>query len=265
VTSANLAGITSVVKVATWNVNSVKARLERVQSFLHRERPDILCLQELKCVDEAFPYEAFRTLGYEATVHGQKTYNGVAILSREAPSEVARGFQDSADDPAARYVVARFGEISVASVYVPNGQSVGSEKYQYKLEWLSRFKRRLEQGLPPRMIICGDFNIAPDERDVYDPKAWEGQVLFSEPEKSALEKLLSLGLVDTFRQHHSEPGLYTWWDYRQLGFPKNRGLRIDFILATPLLSRDCRESRIDREERKGTGASDHAPVISVFS
>jgi len=254
-------------RVISWNVNSVNVRLERLQRLLTRHAPDVVCLQELKCLEEKFPSEEIKTAGYHFAVFGQKTYNGVAILSRTPLENVQVGFSDGVDDAAARFIVAKTSGVHVASVYVPNGQSVGTEAFAYKLQWLQRLRQfldnRFNSGDP--VILGGDFNIAPEERDVHDPAAWEGQVLFSEPERNALSAVREFGLEDTFRLHHSEKGLYSWWDYRQLAFPFNKGLRIDFIFATPSLAKRCVSAEIDRDERKGEKPSDHAPVIAEFS
>lgn len=254
------------LKVATWNVNSIHMRLERLFSFLQREKPDILCLQELKCMEEKFPKVEFEKFGYFACVFGQKTYNGVAILSRVEPKDVIKGFQDGVTDDSARLVSATLAGCRVYSVYVPNGQAVGTEKYQYKLEWFKRLKAHLKAKHSPKdkVILAGDFNVVPEDRDVHDPKAWEGQVLFSEPEKEALRSVVDFGIVDTFRLHHSEAGFYSWWDYRQLAFPLDKGLRIDFIFATKTLAEKCDSASIVREERKGTKPSDHVPVMAEF-
>lgn len=255
------------MKVVSWNVNSVKARLDRLLAYLAREAPDVVCLQELKCVEEAFPAAAVHDAGYHAAVLGQKTYNGVAILSREPLSDVTRGFGDGAADDAARFVGATVRGVRVYSAYIPNGQAVGTEKYAYKLEWMKRLRAFLDGRHTPRdpVLVAGDFNVAPEDRDVHDPAAWRGQILFSDPEKSALANVCAFGLHDTFRKFHADAGHYSWWDYRMLGFPKNRGLRIDFILATaPLLER-CRAASIARDERKGQQPSDHAPVVAEFA
>lgn len=256
------------LKVVTWNVNSIKARLERAKAFVLRENPDILCLQELKCIGEHFPAEAFKELGYESAVWGQKTYNGVAVLSK-APLEVrfrGLGWEFGGIPEASRLIAVKTAGIDVICVYCPNGQAVGTDKYTYKLEWFQRLEAFLRDHYHPtdRLVVCGDFNVAPEDRDCYNPEAWRGQVLFSDPEKQALAKIQEFGFQDTFRKHHSEGGLYTWWDYRQLAFPKGRGLRIDFVLATLALAKDCTAARIDRDERKGTLPSDHAPVIAEF-
>lgn len=251
------------LKVVSWNVNSIKARLDRVLAFLERARPDVVCLQELKCVDEAFPADALRAAGYQAAVFGQKTYNGVAILARETPEEVTRGFRDW-DDPASRFITARIRGVRIASAYVPNGQAVGSEKYAYKLEWLGQLRRLLDRvyRADEPLVLAGDFNVAPEDRDVHDPEAWRGQILFSEPERKALADVCAFGLRDLIRLHHPEGGIYSWWDYRQLAFPRNSGLRIDLLLATAPVAERCRAAYVDRDERKGKLPSDHAPVIA---
>jgi len=254
------------MKVATWNVNSVRARSDRVLRWLEAHRPDVLCLQELKVQDSEFPFETLRAAGYEAAVHGQRTYNGVAILARTAPVEVERGFGDGGDDAQARIVSARVAGIRVVSVYVPNGKEVGSERWSYKLEWLRRLRAWLERRCRPDepLVLCGDFNVAPEARDVHDPAAWEPTVLFHPEARAALEGVRSWGLIDTLRLHRQEDGLYSWWDYRMLAFPKNNGLRIDLVLASAPLARLCSAASIDRNERKGTLPSDHAPVIAEF-
>jgi exodeoxyribonuclease-3 len=251
------------MKIATWNVNSVKARKERLLAWLERHEPDVLCLQELKVVDEAFPADAVREAGYHAATHGQKTYNGVAILSREEPTRVRTGMGDDVDDPQARVIAAEVAGLCVVSVYVPNGGAMGSDKYAYKLQWLERFMGYLDRHYTPQaqLLVCGDLNIAPDERDVARPEEWNDTVLCSVEVREAFQKLLGWGLTDCFRLHHEDPGLYSWWDYRQLGFPKNNGLRIDHVLATESVAKRCTGSSIDRDERKGKSPSDHAPVI----
>lgn len=254
------------LEVVTWNVNSVQARLDRVLPFLKSEDPDIVCLQELKCTTEKFPKEVFQNLGYHSAVYGQKTYNGVAILSKVPLSKVETGFGDDKEDPAARFIAATVGKIRVLCAYVPNGQEVGSDKYRYKLQWLSRLKAYLQDRFTKssKYILCGDFNVAPTPLDVHDPKLWEGKILFSEKEREAFDQLITCGLGDTFRWHHGEGGHYSWWDYRQLAFVKDRGLRIDFVLASLALKSQCVHAQIFRAERKGTKPSDHAPVSAAF-
>lgn len=256
------------IKIATWNVNSIAARLERAKAFVGRENPDILCLQELKCISEKFPRKEFEELGYECAVWGQKAYNGVAVLSRQ-PLEIrfqGFGWEFGGIAEASRVLAVRTHGIEVISVYCPNGQAVGTEKFTYKLEWYEKLHEFLSKNYRPKdkVALCGDFNVAPEDRDCYNPDAWRGQVLFSEPEKAALSKVCATGLKDTFRKHHADAGLYSWWDYRQLAFQKSRGLRIDFILASNALYEHCSAARIDRDERKGTSPSDHAPVIAEF-
>ena len=252
--------------VATWNVNSIHAREERVLTWLEANEPDVCCLQELKVVDEKFPREAVRALGYQVETHGQRTYNGVAILSREPLSDVERGFGDGEDDEQARFLAATTTGVRIMCAYMPNGQAVGSEKYAYKLRWFERLTAYLDQRLDPTApaLLCGDFNVAPADLDVYDPEGWEGSVLCSADERAALEKVLGDRLIDVVRCLHPETQLFSWWDYRQLGFPKNRGLRIDHIVATPPLAERALDAGVDREARKGKQPSDHAPVWARF-
>lgn len=255
------------VKIATWNVNSVRARLERLLAWLQRAQPDIVCLQELKAKEDAFPYEAIRQAGYHAAVYGQRTFNGVGILSRVEPQDVRRGMGDDVEDSHARFLAARIGEIRVLSAYVPNGQVVGSQQYAYKLDWLRRLRAFLEKHFTAEtpLVLCGDFNVARDALDVANPAAWEESVLFHPTSRAALEELLSWGLVDVHRQHHPEGGLYSWWDYRMLAFPKNDGLRLDYVFATQPLALRSTSTEIDRQERKGEKPSDHAPVVATFT
>ena len=255
------------MQIATWNVNSIRARKERVLLWLAAQQPDIVCLQETKVIDEAFPRADFEALGYHVTVSGQRTYNGVAILSRAAPLDVVRQFNDSEEEPEARFLTASVDGVRVVCVYVPNGQVVGSDRFTYKLNWLSRLRRYLDRHCDPTglLALCGDLNVAPEARDVHDPAAWQGTVLFHPQARAALQELCAWGLVDAVRLHHAEGGLYSWWDYRQLAFPRNHGLRIDHILVTQSLAAHCTGARIDREARKGQGASDHTPVIAEFS
>jgi len=254
------------MKIATWNVNSIRSRLERLLRWLEKTGPDVVCLQELKATDDVFPLDPIRDAGYHAAVYGQKTYNGVAILSRTKPSNTDRGFGDDVDDPQARLIAADVAGVRVISAYIPNGQTVGSEKYDYKLDWLRRLSKYLERCYEPSdpLILCGDFNVALDDHDVANPERWAGSVLCHQAAREALEDVRRWGLADVFRQHHPEGGLYSWWDYRMLGFPKNDGLRIDHIFATEPLTKRCIGAEIDREERKGDKPSDHAPVVAVF-
>jgi exodeoxyribonuclease-3 len=246
--------------VASWNVNSIRARLERVLSWIDRTQPDLVCLQETKVVDAYFPAAPFRERGYELALFGQKTYNGVAILSRLPLSEVRRGLDGETE---ARFLQACCGEhLVVCSVYVPNGGTVGSEAWHYKLAWLDRLCTYLATYATPETpwLLAGDFNVAPEARDVAFPEAWADSVLFHEEARRAFGRLLAWGLVDLVRQHHEGPGPYTWWDYRGLAFPKGDGLRIDHLLATPPVAARCTAAGVDRDERKGPKPSDHAPV-----
>ena len=256
------------MKLVTWNVNSVRVREARLLAFLTREQPDVVCLQELKVVDEDFPAEAIDAAGYEAVTFGQKTYNGVGILAKKgAPiTNVSRSLEDGADDPQARLIAADVMGVRVVSVYVPNGGEIDSDKWTYKKAFLQRLQAyaRTRAGLDRKAVICGDFNIAPESRDVAKPDRWKNSVLFHPEMTGAFQSLLDLGLVDTQRIHHAADGPYTWWDYRMLAFPKGDGLRIDHILASASLASECVEVRVDRDERKGAQPSDHAPVVAVF-
>ncbi len=254
------------LKIASWNVNSVRARLERVLAWLEVERPDVLCLQETKVVDEAFPIEPFEDAGYQGITHGQKTYNGVAILSRTTPQEICRGFDDGDDDLGARFLVAEIGTLWVASAYVPNGREVGTSHFRDKLAWFGRLRSFLEANTSPdqEVALCGDWNVTPDDRDLWNPEERRGEVHCHPDERAALEHLCDWGLTDTFRMHHDEAQRYSWWDYRRLGFPKNHGMRIDLILATAPLAERCVAADIHREARKGKGASDHTVITADF-
>lgn len=255
------------MKIATWNVNSIRARLDRLLRFLERHRPDVVCLQEIKIPTEAFPFEAVRAAGYHAAVFGQKTYNGVAILSRTPPENVQCGLGDDVEDPQARLISARIDGIQVLSVYVPNGSTIDSDKYVYKLQWLQRLRQYLQRHHDPseHLALCGDFNVAPDDAlDVAEPALWKDSVLCHRDAREAFASLCAWGLRDLFRHVNPEAKEYSWWDYRMLAFPKNNGLRIDHLLTTESLTRRCTTVLIDRDERKGQGASDHAPVIAVF-
>ena len=252
--------------IASWNVNSVRARKERLLRWLEKNRPDVVCLQETKVIDADFPLAEATALGYHAALHGQKGYNGVAILALEEPQAVERGFDDDDADGHARFIVATVRGVRIASVYVPNGRAVGSDKWDFKLAWLKRLRAWLDRrAMSEPLVLCGDFNVAPEERDVKNPAFWENTVLFHPEARRALQEVTSWGLVDVFRRHNQSPGFYSWWDYRMLGFPKNDGLRIDLLLATPPLAERSVAASIDREERKGALPSDHAPVIAGFN
>lgn len=254
------------MKVATWNVNSIRARLDRLLNWLAKESPDILCLQELKVEPAAFPFDEIQAAGYQSEIHSQRTYNGVAILSRMTIENVQKGWSEGADDPQARLIEGTVDGVRVLSVYVPNGNVVGSDKWLYKMDWIARMRAYMDQNLDPeeKVVLCGDFNVAPALEDVARPEQWKESVLFHPDARRALAQLTDWGFVDTLRLHHDGPGPYSWWDYRQLGFPRNNGLRIDHVFATLSLSRHCVDAYVDRDERKGQKPSDHAPVVAVF-
>lgn len=253
------------MRIASWNVNSLKVRLPQVLDWIEANSPDVLGLQETKLVDAAFPVEAIREAGYEVSFNGQPTYNGVALLSRAPQADVVTAL-DGLGDPQRRVLGATIGGVRVLNLYVPNGQEVGSEKYVYKLAWLDSLRAQLETELArhPRLVVMGDFNIAPDDRDVHDPAAWAGKVLCSEPERAALGRILELGFVDTFRLFEQPEGVYSWWDYRAAGFRRNHGLRIDLVLASEALAGACSRSWVDVEPRRNERPSDHAPAVAVF-
>jgi exodeoxyribonuclease-3 len=256
------------VRLATWNVNSLKARMPRVEEWLAYAQPDVLCMQETKFADSAFPAMAFATLGYESVHCGQGQWNGVAILSRIGIEDVVAGFADQADvDTAeARLLWATCGGVRVASVYVPNGRQVGSEHYEAKLAWLDRLGRHVESACDPTepLAICGDFNVAPHDIDAWDPTKLHGSTHVSPPEREAVESFVRWGLVDVFRQLRPEPGIYSWWDYRAGDFHQGRGLRIDLMLVTKPLAERATFALIDRFARKGKLPSDHAPMLVDF-
>ena len=251
------------MRIATWNVNSLKARLERVEQWLADMQPDILCMQETKLSDEAFPALAFLGMGYETAHHGQGQWNGVAILSKVGLDDVTMNFANGDPDPDARIVTAVCDGIRVSSVYVPNGRALDDDHYQYKLRWLAQLRQHVAglSSADQPVIVAGDFNIAPDDLDVYDPAKFVGQTHTSPPERALLGELLDWGLVDLFRQHHTEGKLYSWWDYRAGDFHQGRGLRIDLVLGSASIADRCKWSVIDRNARKGQMPSDHAPVI----
>jgi exodeoxyribonuclease-3 len=254
------------VKLATWNINSVRAREQRLVAWLTKQQPDVVCLQETKVEDANFPIDALRGAGYEVVLHGQKSYNGVAIASKLAMTDLTRGFSDGEPDDEARVIAATIaGGTRVINVYVPNGQELGSEKYAYKLAWYRRLRRYLDRTATPQtpLVLCGDMNVTADDRDVWSPAQWAGKIHCSPDERAALAEVLAFGLVDVFRKLHPDGGVYSWWDYRGVSFFKNQGLRIDFIFATePVAVTAC---VIDRDARKGQDASDHAPVIAQIA
>jgi exodeoxyribonuclease III len=253
------------MKIATWNVNSLKVRLPHVLDWLATTGTDVLCLQETKMEDKAFPYAELAAAGYQAAHNGQKTYNGVAILARGVLEDVRFDIPGFADEQK-RVVAATVNGLRVVCAYMPNGQAVGSDKYEYKLRWLAALAEFLRGEMPrfPQLALLGDYNIAPEDRDVHDPALWKDQVLCSEPERAAFRRFLDLGLADAFRLFEQADKIYSWWDYRQMGFRLNRGLRIDHILLSAPLAAACRACAIDKAPRKLERPSDHAPVVAAL-
>lgn len=250
------------MRLATWNVNSLNVRLPHVLDWLAAEKPDVLCLQETKQEDSKFPYEALKEVGYNAIHSGQKTYNGVAILTPHAIEDPQFGISDYADEQK-RVISATINGIRIICAYIPNGQSVDSDKYIYKLGWLKALNAYVanELKLHPKLALLGDYNIAPEDRDVHDPKAWEGNVLVSEPEREAFKQLIALGLHDGFRLFEQAEKSFSWWDYRIAGFRRDLGLRIDHILVSDALKASCQRAWIDKAPRKLERPSDHTPVV----
>ncbi len=254
------------MKIATWNVNSLKVRLPHVLDWLAANEPDVLCLQETKLEDANFPVAAIEAAGYRAIFSGQKTYNGVALLGRLPGTEIVSAIPDFADDQK-RVLAATFGDVRIVCAYIPNGQALDSDKYQYKLRWLEALTNWLKDEIVkhPRLALLGDYNIAPQDRDVHDPMAWEGQVLVSPAERAAFSALQALGLTDAFRLFEQDDQSFSWWDYRMAAFRRDMGLRIDHILLTPELAKLCSACWIDKAPRKLERPSDHAPVITEIN
>lgn len=253
--------------VATWNVNSVLARLPLVLRWLDSARPDVLCLQEVKCTQERFPSAELAEAGYASAVNGQPTYNGVAILAREEIESVSRGMPTDEEGAHARVIAATVGGVRIVNVYVPNGQAVGTDKYKFKLDWLARLRSYLDEEFwtDDEVLLCGDFNVAPEDRDVHDPELWRGRILFSKREREAIESVRDWGFADAYRLHNQSGGNFSWWDYRDGSFRKNAGLRIDHIWVSEPLAARCKRSWIDREPRGWERPSDHTPVVAEFA
>ncbi len=251
------------MRVATWNINSVRARHDRLLAWLERSDLDVVFLQETKVTDDEFPSLELSALGYEVHVHGQKSYNGVAMLSRQPVSDVVRGFDDGVEDPQARFIGGTVGGVRMYGAYFPMGGEVDSDKFTYKLDWMDRLDGFLKthHSAEDHVLLCGDFNVAPEDRDAYDPVGWANSSLLHTDVRSRLEGLRTWGFQDLYRQHVDEDKKYSWWDYRMLAFPKRRGLRIDHVYGTAAVAASCTEAMIDRQERKGKKPSDHAPVI----
>ena len=253
------------MKIATWNVNSLNVRLPQVLAWLEAHAPDILALQETKMLDEKFPRAEIEAAGYRVLCSGQKTYNGVALLTRAPATDPVMDIP-GLNDPQRRVLAATVDGVRVIDLYIPNGESVESDKYRYKLDWLEKLSHWLKAELAahPRLVVLGDFNIAPEARDVHDPQAWEGRVLFSVPERAAFQRLLDLELQDAFRLFEQPDKSFSWWDYRMQGFRRKHGLRIDHILVSPALASVCTACTIDKEPRAHERPSDHAPVFADF-
>ncbi len=254
------------MKIATWNVNSLNVRLPHVLEWLASAEPDVLVLQEIKQVSEAFPEASFVETGYQAVASGQKTYNGVAVISRKPSADQVTDFPGF-EDPQRRILASTIDGVRVINLYVPNGHSVGSEKYEYKLGWLSALNIFLKDQMKThdKLVVLGDFNIAPEDRDVYDADKWGDDILCSPLEREALGELLKLGLTDVYRNFEQPEKAFSWWDYRRAGFQRNAGLRIDLILTSDTMTAACQASYIDREPRTWERPSDHTPVIAEFS
>jgi len=254
------------MKITSWNVNSLKVRLDQVIEWVGANRPDVIGLQETKLTDEKFPAEAIQQAGYHAAFTGQATYNGVALLSRE-PAEDVRLEIPGFDDPHRRVIAGTFDGVRVINLYVVNGKAVGDEKYEWKLQWLEAVTRWIadEARQHEKLVVVGDFNIAPEDRDVHDPEAWHEKILCSTPERTALQNMMGLGLADTYRMFEQPDRVYSWYDYRQMAFRRKMGLRIDLVLASKAMAEKCTASDIDLEPRRNERPSDHAPVTAVFS
>ncbi len=253
------------MKIASWNVNSLRVRLPQVLEWLEDNPVDVLALQETKMVDEDFPAEEIQQAGYQVQYSGQKTYNGVAVLSKQEGSDIVKDIK-SLDDPQRRILAVTIEDVRVLNLYVVNGKEVGSDKYEYKLDWLKKVTAFIKKDLKkyPNYVVLGDFNIAPEDADIHDPEAWQGKILCSDKERAALQAITDLGFVDSFRLFDQEKNTFSWWDYRAAGFRRNLGLRIDLILASTALEASCSLSVVDKAPRSNERPSDHAPVIAEF-
>ena len=255
------------MKVATWNVNSIAVRLPHVLQWIADNQPDAVCLQETKTVDAKFPLADFQNVGYDAAFVGQPSYNGVAILSKHQINNVQLNFPDDAPDAPKRLVAATINGVRIVNTYIPNGTELWSDPFKFKLDWLQRLRTFFDSTCDKNsdVLLCGDFNVAPDERDVYDVRQWEGKLHFSKPERAALEHVRKWGFVDAFRLFHQEAGLYSWWNYREGAFFKDNGLRIDHIWISNNLAARCRDCWIDKTPRGWERPSDHTPVVAEFA
>ena len=253
------------MKIATWNVNSLKIRIDQVMDWLATSDCDILCLQETKLTDDNFPADRIKEAGLHVAYSGQKTYNGVAIIAKQPISNVVTDVP-GLDDPQRRIMCATVGDVRVLDLYVVNGKEVGTDKYHYKLNWLEKVTQYIEDQIQQHenFVLVGDFNIAPEDRDVHNPVSWTDKILCSKPERAALQKIVDLGLTELFREFDQPENSFSWWDYRSGGFEKNLGLRIDMILTTDAMTKRCTSCVVDTEPRKLERPSDHAPVVAEF-
>lgn len=254
------------MKIATWNVNSIAIRLEAVFNWLQKTQTDVLCLQETKCVDEKFPLEAIRNFGYDAVFMGQKSYNGVAILAKHKLENPQYNFADDDADAPKRLIAATINKIRIVNTYIPNGTELWTDKFTFKLDWLQRLRKMFDANSPKDsdVLLCGDFNVAPEELDVWSVKNWTGKLHFSKPERAAIHHVKQWGFVDVFRQINGDLQEFSWWNYREGAFPKNHGLRIDHIWTSQSLAEKCVGCWIDREPRTWERPSDHTPVVAEF-
>ena len=254
------------MKIASWNVNGIRARIDHVTAWIEENQPDVLALQETKVVDELFPYAAFESLSYSVEVFGQKSYNGVANITKNGSAQTSKGISGLVD-PQTRVISTTHKDVRVVNVYVPNGQAVGSEKFDYKLSWLKHLKKMLKDDLKkhPKMVVLGDFNIAPSDQDVHDPEKWKDKILCSAQERNMFEEILSLGFKDSFRLFEKEAGFHSWWDYRTAAYTKELGLRIDLLLISNELVPLCKKGYIDEKPRWLERPSDHTPVVVELS
>jgi len=254
------------MKIATWNVNSINIRLEQVLKWLETTQTDVLCLQETKCVDEKFPFEEFHNAGYQTAFFGQKSYNGVAILSKHEIKDVIKGFPEDDADAPKRLIAATVENIRIVNTYIPNGTELWTDKFTFKLDWLQRLRRFFDETCDTNsdVLLCGDFNVAPDERDVWNVGFWEGKLHFTKPERAAMHHVKQWGFVDVFRKINGDEKKFSWWNYREGAFFKDQGLRIDHIWTSASLAEKCVDCRIDRKPRGAARPSDHAPVVAEF-
>jgi exodeoxyribonuclease-3 len=255
------------MKIATWNVNSINARLPHLLKWLASAEPDVVCLQETKCVDETFPYGQLHDAGYLSAFYGQKSYNGVAILSKYPLEDVEKGFPEDEQDSQKRLIAATINGIRIVDTYIPNGSELWSDKFNFKLDWLQRLRKYFDEtcSTEGNVLLCGDFNVAPHEADVWNPPAWEGKIHFSKPERAAILHVKKWGFIDVFRQMNGDVKEFSWWDYRTMAFERDHGLRIDHIWTSPPLADRCVGSWIDKTPRGWEKPSDHAPVIAEFT